>query len=163
VRFYRGLAYHGIDRDTLPYKAPFQPYASYFGIFFISLIILVNGFQVFLSQSWSVDNFITAYVCIPIFLVFYLFWKIIKRPKFVRIPDMDFTTGRRELNKSKPLDHHYQVYHKFPDHIPAVEEEESAKYVEPKCIIAKVWDWLSEFRSYPFNCKICTHHALLPV
>jgi amino acid transporter len=102
VRFYKGLAYHGIDRDTLPYKAPFQPYASYFGIFFISLILFFNGFQVFLSGSWDVNTFITAYICLPIFLFFYLIWKIAKRPKFVRVPDMDFTTGRRELNESEP-------------------------------------------------------------
>ena len=28
IRFHKGLAIQGIDRDTLPYKAPFQPYAS---------------------------------------------------------------------------------------------------------------------------------------
>jgi len=122
VRFYKGLAYHGIDRDTLPYKAPFQPYASYFGIFFINLIIFFNGFQVFLAGSWNVNTFITAYICLPIFLIFYLGWKIAKRPKFVRIQDMDFTTGRRELNE--------------------MDEEESAKYVEPKGAVAKIWDWI---------------------
>jgi len=122
VRFYQGLAYHGIDRDTLPYKAPFQPYASFFGILFINLIILLNGFHVFLSHSWNISNFITAYIALPIFLVLCLFWKIFKHPAFVRVADMDFTTGRRELNR--------------------MEEEESAKYVEPKGIVAKVWDWL---------------------
>jgi len=122
VRFHQGLAFHRIDRDKLPYKAPFQPYASYLGIFFISLIILFNGFQVFLSKSWNLHTFITAYISLITFSVFYLSWKIIKRPKFVRIPDMDFTTGRRELAK--------------------MEEEESAKYTEPKGIVATVWDWL---------------------
>jgi len=122
VRFYHGLKYHGIDRDTLPYKAPWQPYASYFGIFFISIIIFFNGFQVFLSHSWNVNTFITAYICLPIFLVFYLFWKIFKRTKFVRIPDMDFTTGRRELNE--------------------MNEVETAKYVEPQGIVMKAWDWI---------------------
>ena len=92
-----------------PYKAPFQPYTSYFGIFFISIIILFNRFQVFLSGLWNVDNFITAYICLPIFVVFYLFWKIVKCPKFVRVEDMDFTTGRRELNESESRRQH--VYH----------------------------------------------------
>jgi len=122
VRFYQGLAYHGIDRNTLPYKAPFQPYASYFGIFFISLIILFNGFQVFMAKSWNDHVFITSYICLPIFLVFYLFWKFINHSQFVRIRDMDFTTGRRELNQ--------------------MEEEELARYVEPRGIVAKVWDWV---------------------
>ena len=105
VRFYQGLEHHGVHRDELPYKAPFQPYASYFGILFINLIILFNGFQVFLSKSWNVDNFITAYVCLPIFLGFYLFWKFTQCSKFVHVSDMDFTTGRRELHESKL--HHY--------------------------------------------------------
>jgi len=122
VRFYEGLKYHGIDRNTLPYKAPLQPYASYFGILFITMVIFFNGFQVFLAHSWNVNNFITAYICLPIFLVFYIFWKILKRPIFVRIPDMDFTTGRRELNE--------------------MDEEEKAKFVEPKGIVAIIWDWL---------------------
>jgi len=122
VRFYQGLAYHGISRDKLPYKAPFQPYASYFGIFCINLIIFFNGFQVFLSNNWSVNNFVAAYISLPIFLIFYFFWKILMLPKFVRVADMDFTTGRRELNK--------------------MEEEELAKYIVPKGIVAEVWDWL---------------------
>jgi len=122
VRFHKGLAYHGIDRDTLPYKAPFQPYASYFGIFFITLVTLFNGFEVFLAGKWNVNTFITAYICLPIFLFFYLIWKIAKRPKFVRIPDMDFTTGRRELNE--------------------MDVEETSKFVEPQGLWAKIWDWL---------------------
>ena len=103
VRFYYGLKYNNIDRNTFAYKAPFQPYASYFGIFFVTMITLFNGFEVFLHGKWNVDTFITAYICLPIFFVFYLFWKIVKRPKFVRIPDMDFHTGRRELDESQSL------------------------------------------------------------
>lgn len=101
VRFYKGLKYNNIDRNTLAYKAPFQPYASYFGIFFITLVIIFNGFQVFLAGEWDVNTFITAYICLPIFGVFYLGWKIAKRTKFVRVADMDFHTGRRELDESE--------------------------------------------------------------
>lgn len=36
-----------------------------------------------------------------IFLVFCVFWKIVKCPVFVRVADMNFTTGFRELYKSK--------------------------------------------------------------
>lgn len=101
VRFYQGLKHHGIDRDTLPYKAPFQPYASYFGILFVTLVTLFNGFNVFINGQWNVDTFITAYICIVIFAVLYVGYKLIRRPKFVRVQDMDFTTGRRELNESE--------------------------------------------------------------
>jgi amino acid transporter len=158
VRFHRGLAYNNIDRNTLPYKAPFQPYASYFGIFFISIIILFNGFQVFLSGGWVINTFITAYICLPIFVVFYLFWKIFKRPKFVRIKDMDFTTGRRELDESESPGQY--VYDGVSEHIYTVDTEETAKYVEPKGILAKTWDWLSEYHSCSPP-KTYTHHVFL--
>lgn len=121
IRFYNGLKHQGIDRNTLPYKAPFQPYASYFGVLFVSLIIFFNGFQVFLTAEWDVDVFITAYIPLPIFLVLYIGYKLYYRPKFVRVQDMDFTTGRRELND--------------------MEEEEEAKYVAPSTWYEKVWDW----------------------
>lgn len=101
ARFHAGLKYNKIDRDTLPYKAPFQPYATYIGILFVTLVILFNGFQVFLSGEWVVNTFITAYICLPIFLVLYLFWKFYKRSKFVNVGDMDFETGRRELDASE--------------------------------------------------------------
>ncbi|TDL19138.1 amino acid permease [Rickenella mellea] len=101
ARFYAGLKHRGIDRNTLPYKAPFQPYATYFGIFFVTTVTFFNGFQVFLKGNWSVNTFITAYICLPIFAVFYIGYKVIARPKFVRIQDMDFDTGRRELDESE--------------------------------------------------------------
>ncbi|KZP02439.1 amino acid permease [Athelia psychrophila] len=122
IRFHKGLKYQGIDRNTLPYKAPFQPYASYFGVLFVTLVIFFNGFQVFLAGEWDVNIFITAYICLPIFLVLYVGYKVVVRPKFVRVEDMDFTTGRRELND--------------------MEEEEDAKYVAPTTWYGIVWDWL---------------------
>ena len=47
-----------------------------------------------------------------IFLVFCVFWKIVKCPVFVRVADMNFTTGFRELYKSK-FYYHSRAYHRF--------------------------------------------------
>jgi amino acid permease len=32
IRFYHGLKVQGISREGFPYKAPFQPYFSYYGV-----------------------------------------------------------------------------------------------------------------------------------
>lgn len=32
IRFYHACKVQGIDRNTFPYKAPLQPYASYIGL-----------------------------------------------------------------------------------------------------------------------------------
>lgn len=38
-------------------------------------------------------------ISIPLFFVFYLGYKIIKRTKHVKLSEMDFVTGRRELDE----------------------------------------------------------------
>ncbi|EGF98367.1 uncharacterized protein MELLADRAFT_51018 [Melampsora larici-populina 98AG31] len=122
LRFHKGLAYKGIDRDTLHYKAPFQPYLSYFGITMISIIIIFNGFKVFLAGSWSPSKFIAAYISLPIFVVFFVVWKTVKGTKLVKIEEMDFETGRRELDEMDAF--------------------ERSKNVEPTTAFGKFWAWL---------------------
>jgi len=122
IRFHAALKHHGIDRNTLPYKAPLQPYAAWYGLFWMLIIIFFNGFSVFLKGSWNIESFITAYITIPIFFFLWLFWKLWKKTKFVKIADMDLDTGRREIDE--------------------LDAEEEAKYVAPVGILAKIWDWL---------------------
>ena len=62
LRFYEGCKVHGIDRNTFPYKAPFQPYASYFGLVLVILVIFFNGFSLFLSDSWNTTDFVIDYI-----------------------------------------------------------------------------------------------------
>jgi amino acid permease len=48
--FMRALKAQGIDRNTLPYKAPFQPYASWFALIFTGIVLFFNG-STYLSMS----------------------------------------------------------------------------------------------------------------
>jgi len=52
----------GISRDSLPFKAPGQPYLSYFSLIMLILITLFNGYSVFLDGNWNVSDFIIAYI-----------------------------------------------------------------------------------------------------
>jgi amino acid transporter len=64
-------------------------------------IIVFNGFEVFTHETWDEDvitNFFTAYIQIPIFFGLYAFWKIFKRPKFVKPAEADITTGKAALD-----------------------------------------------------------------
>ncbi|GAA5984787.1 hypothetical protein JCM10908_003504 [Rhodotorula pacifica] len=119
LRFYYGCKRQGIDRRDFPYRAPFQPWASYFGAIMLTLVILFSDYQVFLADSWDTPSFITAYITIPIFFIMMLGWKIIKKTKFVRLDDMDFDSGRRQLDD--------------------MEEEEKARYTPPTTWYEKLW------------------------
>jgi hypothetical protein len=46
------------------------------------------------------------------------------------------------------------------DRIYTVDEEETAKYVEPKGIFAKIWDWISEYHNHSPP-KTCAHYVFL--
>ncbi|KAM0745999.1 hypothetical protein T439DRAFT_384462 [Meredithblackwellia eburnea MCA 4105] len=79
IRFHAGLRHQGFDRNTLPYKAPLQPYASYFALTFIVIVVFFNGYTVFLKDSWNTSTFIVDYITIPLFAMLYVFWKLYKK------------------------------------------------------------------------------------
>ena len=43
LRFQKGFKAQGFDRSTLPYRAPFQPYAAWWGMFMSLLICFVSS------------------------------------------------------------------------------------------------------------------------
>ncbi|KAJ9113727.1 hypothetical protein QFC20_001752 [Naganishia adeliensis] len=118
LRFYYGVKRQGLNRKDFPYVAPFQPYLSWYGFFFINCIIFFNGYQVFMRGNWNTTDFIVAYISLPIFVGFYAFWKIVKRSKWVSLDEMDFMTGRRELDE--------------------MDREEQDKYAKPTSIWGKI-------------------------
>jgi yeast amino acid transporter len=71
----------GIDRNTLPWKAPWQPYTAWFGGIGSIIITLVAGFPVFLKGNWKTADFVASYVGIPIFIVPIIAWKLYHRTK----------------------------------------------------------------------------------
>lgn len=65
LKFYGALKAQGIDRNTLPFKSVWQPYAAWFGLVYFSIIIVFNGFAVFIRGNWNVSNFLVSYIGIP--------------------------------------------------------------------------------------------------
>ncbi|THG98768.1 hypothetical protein EW026_g3487 [Hermanssonia centrifuga] len=99
VFFYRGMRAQGLDRTKLLYHSKLQPWLSYWGIFWNTIFILINGFAVF----WKFDTagFLTAYLNIPLFFALYFGWKIYKRTKIWKPHEMDFVTGIPTLEETE--------------------------------------------------------------
>ena len=96
IQFHKALIAQGVDRNTLVFKSPFQPYLAYFSLFYFAIITLFNGFWVF--KPFGIEDFATSYIGIPIYLLLYLFWKIFKRTAFVRPSEADIFTGKAALD-----------------------------------------------------------------
>ncbi|MCO5549822.1 hypothetical protein L7F22_003296 [Adiantum nelumboides] len=122
IRFYYGLRAQGISRDTLPYKAPLQPYLSHATFIMFCLITLLAAFTVFIKGQWSASVFVTTYISIPLFFIVYFGYKFWTKSSFIKLQDMDFVTGRRAFE--------------------LLDEEAEATHPGPKGFIGKAWDWL---------------------
>ncbi|KAF2859825.1 hypothetical protein K470DRAFT_218378 [Piedraia hortae CBS 480.64] len=99
LAFHRILKSRGIDRDTLPYTAPYQPWFTYYGIGFNIIIILTQGFTAFIP--WNTSNFFVAYISLMLFVVMYIGHKLIYRTKLVKPEIADIDTGRIDLNEEE--------------------------------------------------------------
>ena len=152
IRFYAGLKAQGIDRNKLPYKSPFQPYAAWYGatacllINFVRLCILLrscrylqlslqfSGWAVFLKGKWATDTFVTNYLPLALFPILYIGAWLWTRQGFIRPEDMDFKTG--------------------------LEEVEAASYDEPppRNWVEKVWSWLVRTTIHTSRCSYSVTH-----
>jgi yeast amino acid transporter len=47
IRWHKGLKAQGIDRSTLVYRAPLQPYLSYYGLCVAVMVMIFGGFTSF--------------------------------------------------------------------------------------------------------------------
>lgn len=56
-----------------------------------TVIILVQGWSSF-SPKFSGVDFVSYYIELPIMLLMYVGWKLLKRTKLVRLEDMDLET-----------------------------------------------------------------------
>jgi amino acid transporter len=84
-----------------------------------SVVLLFNGFTVFLRGNWNPSSFVASYIGkpisseygwpsdttgLPVFFFSWLGWKLVKKTKFVRLADIDFVTGMRELDAMEAED-----------------------------------------------------------
>ncbi|KAF7592001.1 hypothetical protein BBP40_000781 [Aspergillus hancockii] len=104
VRFRKATILHRIQ-DRLPFKSPFQPYGTYFTLFWIIMLLLTNGFWIFFPGNFTASNFLTAYISIPIFLVLYGGHKLVYHTPWYRpMPDIDLFSGLEEVEEVTATD-----------------------------------------------------------
>ncbi|KAJ5714533.1 uncharacterized protein N7483_011714 [Penicillium malachiteum] len=93
LAFMRALKARNISRDALPYKAIWQPWYSWYGLFFNTLIIITQGFTGFIP-NFQLQEFFINYLSLILFVVLYIGHKLIYRPAFVKPIEADLDTGR---------------------------------------------------------------------
>ncbi|KAF3064262.1 putative proline-specific permease put4 [Daldinia childiae] len=105
-RFKKACVAQGISGSDLPYTSVLQPWAAWIAIVAFGIFGLLNGFQVFFPGRFSVSGFLTAYIGIPVFLLFYLGHRIsVRKDPWIRTPDsVDLKTGLAEILADEEAD-----------------------------------------------------------
>ncbi|KDR81565.1 hypothetical protein GALMADRAFT_239589 [Galerina marginata CBS 339.88] len=122
LHFMKALRAQGMSRDDLPYKAPFQPWGSWFAFGSTLLITIFKGFDTFMP--WNAANFVTSYIAIPIFFLLWAGYKLVFRTKVIASEKVDLVTGLRAIDEEEA---------KF------IAEEEAKG---PQTRLGKIWDSL---------------------
>ncbi|KAM5344403.1 hypothetical protein ACJ41O_012940 [Fusarium nematophilum] len=89
VFFYNSCKAQGLDRRTLPYYGYFQPYSAWISGVFLSFVVCVYGYTVFLPRMWDVGTFFTFYTMVLICPMLYFGWKLVKKTKFIKAAEAD--------------------------------------------------------------------------
>ncbi|KAJ5692885.1 hypothetical protein N7462_002308 [Penicillium macrosclerotiorum] len=88
LRFYYGCKKQGISRNSLPWATPFQPYISWASLFLLSLFLITGGYSTFIKGNWDDESFVSSYINIPLFLIFYFGYKLFRKTKIVPLEDI---------------------------------------------------------------------------
>lgn len=101
LMFYRALKAQGISRDSLPYKAWWQPYAAIYAFVGCFTMAFVGGYTVFLPLDgyWSVPDFLFSYMMIFAFPTLYLGWKFWHKTKIYKPEEVDLYKDIPEIEE----------------------------------------------------------------
>lgn len=96
-RFRKACQVQGLPQESLPYKAPFQPYATWIAFSCCLVLMFVGGWEVFLKGSWDIPTFLFDYMMVGVFPVLFFGWKFFKKTKWLRPEEVDLLTGVKEI------------------------------------------------------------------
>ncbi|MFS1539853.1 MAG: amino acid permease [Candidatus Phlomobacter fragariae] len=98
-RFRKGYILQGYDLNKLPYHSGFFPIGPIFAFILCLVITLGQNYQAFLADKIDWYGVIATYIGIPLFLVIWFGYKLIKKTHFVHYRQMDFPEYDQNLIK----------------------------------------------------------------
>lgn len=99
IKFMQACKAQGIPRDSLPHKGWLQPYAAYYALTGCFIMTFVGGYTVFLPGNWNLPTFLFSYMSIFVFPVLFIFWKALKRTKWLRPEEVDLLRDLDEIEE----------------------------------------------------------------
>lgn len=89
-RFRKAYVAQGRNLKDLKFKTKFYPFGTIMAIIFCVIVISGSNIWIFQAETFSWFDFITNYICIPIFIGLYILYKIINKTKIVPLEECNF-------------------------------------------------------------------------
>ncbi|KAJ2489394.1 hypothetical protein IWW37_004016 [Coemansia sp. RSA 2050] len=89
IRFRGAYVRQGYDVNDLPYRSALYPFGPVLCLVVITVIVFGQGWPSFAGGTFHAKTFVTSYVSIPVMVALYLFWKLGKKSKWVRLDEAD--------------------------------------------------------------------------
>ncbi|KAK0671641.1 putative amino acid permease [Cercophora samala] len=83
IRLLKAMKKQGISTDRLPWHNWWTEYTSPAGLVMCIVILFTSGFSVFTTGRWDAAKFVSSYLDIPIVLVAYLSWKLLRKTSII--------------------------------------------------------------------------------
>jgi lysine-specific permease len=99
-RFRKGYVAQGHSLAALPYVSPYFPFGPLFAFIVCLFITLGQNYQAFLQDQIDWGGVIATYVGIPLFLTFWLGYRLLRGGGIVQYHEMTFPILRREGYKT---------------------------------------------------------------
>lgn len=88
-RFRKGCEAQGFDLNQLPYRAAAFPFGPVFAFVLCLIITLGQNYENFLSDKIDWVGAIATYIGLPLFLIIWWSYKLVKGSRIVKYKDMD--------------------------------------------------------------------------
>ncbi|KAI8977192.1 amino acid permease/ SLC12A domain-containing protein [Mycotypha africana] len=96
-RFRRAYKLQGYKEEDLPFKARLFPVGPIFAFVVCCFVIVGQGYDAWTAVPVKASDIIACYIGVPVFVVIYLGYKLIKKPKLIPLEEVDLVSGRAEF------------------------------------------------------------------
>lgn len=100
IRFRKALKYRGISLNDLIFSAGTGLWGSYYALFFLSIIIIVQGFQAFCPR-FNVADFFAAYISLIVWAIAYIGSQLYFKCKlWYSVEEIDIDSDRKAIDST---------------------------------------------------------------
>lgn len=98
-RFRKAYVAQGYKVEDLPFKARLFPLGPIFAFFVCCFVIVGQGYNAWSATPVVASDIIACYIGVPVVVIIYLGYKIVKKSKVIPLMEVDLVSGREEFDR----------------------------------------------------------------